>query len=65
MTNKNYKIKFAQTRNQITMQLSQAGTDKNPLQNRIPVNTRLRYTIGGLEAGGDKLSVARGLRRII
>jgi hypothetical protein len=35
MINKNYKLKFAQTRNQIIMQLSQAGTDKNPLQNRI------------------------------
>jgi hypothetical protein len=63
------------------MKLSQTGTDKNPLQNRIPGIThilQLVMTIPSLisyyavkvrrrelRAGGNKLSVARGLRRII
>jgi hypothetical protein len=60
------------------MQLSQTGTDKNPLQNRIPSIThilQLVMTITSnyavkvrrqeLRAGGNKLSAARGLRRII
>jgi hypothetical protein len=63
------------------MQLSQTGTDKNPLQNRIPGIThilQLVMTIPSLisnyavkvrrqelRAGGNKLSAARGRRRII
>jgi hypothetical protein len=61
------------------MQLSQTGTDKNPLQNHIPGIThilQLVMTIPSsnyavkvrrreLRAGGNKLSAARGLRRII
>ncbi|CAH1382864.1 unnamed protein product, partial [Tenebrio molitor] len=45
--------------------INQTGTDKNPLQNRIPVNTRSRYANRSLRAGANKLSAARGLRRII
>jgi hypothetical protein len=63
------------------MKLSQTGTDKNPLQNRIPGITHILQLImtipslikyyavkvrrWGLRAGGNKLSAARGLRRII
>jgi hypothetical protein len=43
MTNSNYKLKFEKkTGNQILIQLSQAGTDKNRLQNRIPGITHLK-----------------------
>jgi hypothetical protein len=81
--NKNDKLKVAKknTSNKFIMQLSQAGTDKNPLQNRIPGIThilQLVMTIPSLisnyavkvrrqelRAGGNKFSAARGLRRII
>jgi hypothetical protein len=81
--NKNDKLKVAKynTSNKFIMQLSQTGTDKNPLQNRIPGIThilQLVMTIPSLisncavkvrrrelRAGGNKLSAARGLRRII
>jgi hypothetical protein len=69
------------TSNKFIMKLSQTGTDKNPLQNRIPGIThilQLVMTIPSsisyyavkvrrreLRAGGNKLSAARGLRRII
>jgi hypothetical protein len=63
------------------MQLSQTGMDKNPLQSRIPGITHILQLImtipslisnyavkvrrRELRAGGNKLSAARGLRRII
>jgi hypothetical protein len=69
------------TSNKFIMQLLQTGVDKNPLQNRIPGIThilQLVMTIPSLisnyavkirrqvlRAGGNKLSAARGLRRII
>jgi hypothetical protein len=64
------------------MHLSQTGTDKNPLQNRIPgithilqlvmtiltnliTNYAVKVRHQELRAGGNKLSAARRLRRII
>jgi hypothetical protein len=63
------------------MLLLQTGTDKNPLQNRIPgithilqlvitipsfiTNYAVKVRRRELRAGGNKLSAARGLGRII
>jgi hypothetical protein len=39
--NKKYKLSLQKTSNQITMQLSQTGTNKKPPQNRIPGITHI------------------------
>jgi hypothetical protein len=68
-----WQVKACKTSKQIRMQLLQAGTDEKPSSKTISQvlliffnsNYAVKVRQRELRAGGNKLSAARGLRRII